>query len=412
MYGYSQKCLYCSRIQIILYEFFTNTAYFPIASILLEWLSEGNAILTEASFYSLFLACMIQAYFLGTWKYQTRPRPFLGNLIAPAIYTIVELIEMSNLLFFTMPHHIAYWIFALSIGLLQQIKLHFQSTFIVNIVENMVRVNILLVMYWIFEVEYDTNMQNWLHFLEDEAHIFLILTINFTGLLIGIAHHQSETYLTLLHSTSQQLQLYSEWALGKHVLAKAMNDVSSLALNRQERIILFMDIRGFTQWSETQSPEVIVTMLNKYYETAEKCWQHIDIIKVKFTADEVMIVFPQTEQAIQTAFQLQRQTQNLLAQYELSAGIGIHGGLLVEGLVGGNTVKMFDVIGDTVNTAKRLCDNAQGHSILMSDYIYSLFPKLDILQQQQIEVKGKTEPLQVYVLAGHAKPAPINYLIN
>lgn len=398
MHAASKKCLYCNRLQVILYEFFTNTAHFPIASILLEWLSEGKSIFIEASFYSLCLACVIQAYFLGTWLYKDRPHPFLGNLIAPTIYTLVEVVEAGNLLFFQAPHHIAYWCFALTIGLLQQLKQQVQFTFVLTIIESMARVNILLVMYWIFEVSYDVNVMNWNEFLADEAHIFLILTINFIGLLIGIAHYQSETYLTLLRSTGEQLRLYSEWALGKHVLEKAMDDVSALALNRQERVILFMDIRGFTQWSEAQPPEKVVNMLNEYYETAEQCWKGETIIKVKFTADEVMIVFPKTQHAIQTAFKLQQHIHQLLSQYNLSAGIGIHGGFLVEGLVGGNTIKMFDVIGDTVNTAKRLCDSAQGEHILISDYIYALFPELQISQQQQIKVKGKMEYLKVYTI--------------
>lgn len=396
MHTTSQQCLYCNRIQMILYEFFTNTAHFPISNALLEWLSEGNAIFTKGSFYSLVVACMIQAFFLGNWQYQARPRPLLGNLIAPSLYTMAELIEAGNFVFFTMPHHIAYWLFALSIGLLQHLKLYFQPILMLTILENIIRVNILLVMYWIFEVSYDVNLLTWSQFLMDEAHIFLILTINFTGLLIGIANYQSEIYLTLLRSTSNQLRLYSEWALGKRILAQAMDDISTLALNRQERIILFMDIRGFTQWSETQPPEKVVNMLNEYYETAEQCWKDKDIIKVKFTADEIMIIFPKSQQAIQTAFELQQRVHNLLFQYHLSAGIGIHGGLLIEGLVGGHTIKMFDVIGDTVNTAKRLCDHAQGQTILISEYIYMIFPKLNVFQQRQIKVKGKVNSLKVY----------------
>ena len=38
MHAASQHCLHCKRIQVVLYEFFTNTAHFPIASILLELL--------------------------------------------------------------------------------------------------------------------------------------------------------------------------------------------------------------------------------------------------------------------------------------------------------------------------------------------------------------------------------------
>jgi class 3 adenylate cyclase len=60
-----------------------------------------------------------------------------------------------------------------------------------------------------------------------------------------------------------------------------------------------MDIRNFTQWSEKQTPEKVVDMLNAFFETAERVWSNTEIIKVKFTGDEVMLVFATTDIAAQ-----------------------------------------------------------------------------------------------------------------
>jgi class 3 adenylate cyclase len=160
-----------------------------------------------------------------------------------------------------------------------------------------------------------------------------------------------------------------------------------------------MDIRGFTHWSEAQPPEKVVEMLNEFYATAELCWEDSDMIKVKFTGDEVMIVFQTMDSAVETAQKLRVLTHSLLESYELSAGIGIHAGPLVEGLLGSHKVKAYDIIGDTVNTAKRICDHATGGHIFISDYIYqnlSIKPAVEI--QRSIQVKGKTAALLVYPL--------------
>ncbi len=50
---------------------------------------------------------------------------------------------------------------------------------------------------------------------------------------------------------------------------KAIEDARTLSLKRVDRAIVFMDIRGFTAWSEQQTPEAVVGMLNGFYAAAQ-----------------------------------------------------------------------------------------------------------------------------------------------
>ena len=391
--------LHGTRMQQIWNEFFTNTAHFPIADILLESL-QGTLTLQHSTVYVLLLSSLIQAYFLGTWQYQGQPRPLLGNLISPTLYTISEL-GFHGMTFFTEPQHVLFWAFSLIIGMLQHIRLISAEKFSPYLIvfESLIRTNISVCIYWIFEAIHKPVYAIPSEFFNSNEHLVLVLSVNFIGLMVGIANANANSYLQLLRDTSRQLRLYSEWTLGKHILAQAVVDNNSLSLTRRERTVLFMDIRGFTHWSEAQPPEKVVEMLNEFYATAEVCWEDSDMIKVKFTGDEVMIVFQTMGSAVATAQKLRLLTHSLLETYELSAGIGIHAGPLVEGLLGSNKVKAYDIIGDTVNTAKRICDHATGGNILISDYIYqNLSDKPPVEIQRSIQVKGKTAALLVYPL--------------
>lgn len=391
--------LHGTRTQHIWHEFLTNTAHFPIADILLESL-QGDLLLGHSTIYVLLVSSLIQAYFLGSWQYFGQPRPLLGNLIAPTLYTISEL-SVHGILFLTEPQHILFWSFALCVGILQHIRhiSHQKLTRYLIIIESLVRANISVFIYWIFEAEDNPLYAIPSEFLGSHEHLVLILSVNFIGLMVGIANANAELYLQILRETSVKLRRYSEWTLGKHILTQAVIDNNSLSLTRRERTVLFMDIRGFTQWSEAQPPEKVVEMLNDFYATAETCWEHSDAIKVKFTGDEIMIVFQTMHSAVETAQHLHRITQPLLAKYNLSAGIGIHAGHLVEGLLGSHHVKAYDIIGDTVNTTKRICDHAAGDEVLISDYVYqNLSVTPNVGTQRSIHVKGKSAALLLYPL--------------
>ena len=98
---------------------FGNSIHFPLVNIVLELLLQGSRdYLLDLDPYLLVAAALLQAWVASGWKHAGRPRPLIGNLIGPIFYTLVEVLH-SGSVFFSAPNHLAYWVFALSIGLLQ-----------------------------------------------------------------------------------------------------------------------------------------------------------------------------------------------------------------------------------------------------------------------------------------------------
>ncbi|OIQ65514.1 hypothetical protein GALL_529270 [mine drainage metagenome] len=86
---------------------------------------------------------------------------------------------------------------------------------------------------------------------------------------------------------------------------------------------------------------------------------------------------------------------------QLSAGAGLWIGPVVEGFFGAQSVQIHDVIGDTVNTAKRLCDQAQGGQLLVGP-----LERLadESAPQRRIQVKGKHQPVTAACYLVEATP--------
>lgn len=379
-------------------EFLANSAYFPLANVLFEWLREGAAgFLRSPDPYTLVATGLVQAWFLGTWKQAGRPRPFLGNLIGPAFYTVVEgLIEGPA--FFAAPHHVAYWAFSVAIGAAQQARLRATDRNLrlaATLAENVLRAGIIVAMYAIFEALSSPADATFAGFFADQSHIYVTASLLALGVVIGVADATADGYLTLLRATAAQLKRYSELAMGRRVLERAVADEASLAPTRRDRTVVFLDIRGFTAWSERQSPEEVVRMLNAFYEATEAAVAPFSPIRIKYTADEALLVFAEPAAALAAARALRAALAPQLAPFGLAAGFGLHAGPVIEGLLGSASVKAFDVLGDTVNAAKRLCDAAAGGEILVSEAAATR--ELDAAPVREIAAKGKSQPLRVRV---------------
>jgi class 3 adenylate cyclase len=385
--------------QAIYYEFLRNSFYFPLANILVEMILEGpKEVLESADFYGSIGAAALQAWFLGYRQYKEKPLPLVGNLIGPAIYTLLELVATPGV-FLNVPFHVVYWTFSLIIGAFQQLQLSTsgRTSAALLLVESVARSGILVIMFWFIERMQSPAHNNIAYFLADKPHVFIILILPFIAIVTGLDEIRGERFLSLLRETTVQLQQYSRWLLGRDMLSLAIVDPEALSLSRRERAVLFMDIRGFTEWSEPQQPEVVVSMLNRFYDAGEAVLGGSGVIQIKFTADEIMAFFASAEEAVRAALVLHTTTAAILDEYGLNAGTGVHAGPVVEGLFGSSELKRYDIIGDTVNTAKRVCTAAHGGELLISNAVYEgTAAHLCITGKREIVAKGKSVPFVVY----------------
>ncbi len=191
-------------------------------------------------------------------------------------------------------------------------------------------------------------------------------------------------------------------------------DPDSLRMDgkRSDITILFADIRGFTSFSEKQSPEKLVSVLNRYLAAAAEAVLAEEGTVDKFLGDAVMAWYnapiPQidhTLRAVRTALAIRSAIEELYLdlppEAQLGFGVGIHYGEVVLGLIGTERKLEYTAIGDSVNTAKRIQENSQKNQILISDTAYERVKKLIYVDKlDAIQVKGKSHPITVYEVLG------------
>jgi class 3 adenylate cyclase len=377
-------------------NFLVHSGHVPLVLLILEALLARPGYFYRADPYLLLLAGLLQAGVMEWFATRDRPYPLLANIVGPAFYSMAEaLLEGSD--FFLQIHHQAYWGFSLGFGVLQAMQAGRAVMPAWVLAESVLRSAIPLVIYALFEslakdVGFSMDV-----FLGDRAHRFLAIVLLLLGVLLGFADISLRRSMATVQELTARLRRYSEWSLGRGILDKAMVDEASLLLKRVERAVLFIDIRGFTAWSESQTPEAVVGMLNAYYQAAESALGDVTPIKLKYTADEVMAVFAHATQAIGAGQRVLVTVRPLLEQCHLTAGAGVHCGQVVEGVLGAEGSKAYDFIGDTVNTAQRLCDAAASGELLVSMTACEaagLTPGL----LREVNAKGKREPLRATVM--------------
>ena len=93
--------------------------------------------------------------------------------------------------------------------------------------------------------------------------------------------------------------------------------------------------------------------------------------------------------------------QQLEEDAHLSFGAGIHFGDAVLGLIGTEQRIEYTAIGDSVNTAKRIQENAGRGQILISEEAHQLVKKeIKVNEVEPVQAKGKSKPLRVYEVLG------------
>ncbi len=173
---------------------------------------------------------------------------------------------------------------------------------------------------------------------------------------------------------------------------------------------LFADVRGFTSFSEAIDPQTLVSVLNQYLAAAVDAVLNEEGTIDKFQGDAIMAWFnapiPQIDHTLRAARAALGFRQAVLAvrgqlepKFQLSFGVGIHVGEGLLGLIGTDKRLDYTAIGDSVNTAKRIQEDAGPDQILVSAEARKLLgAAVKVKPAPAIEAKGKKEPVKVFEL--------------
>jgi adenylate cyclase len=220
-------------------------------------------------------------------------------------------------------------------------------------------------------------------------------------------------YFTELRERQRVTKVFSRY-LSKdvvdEVLAAPSDAVATLEGASPEISVLFADLRGFTSASEGLPPTKVVTALNMFLDAMTRAVIEEQGTVDKFMGDCVMAFWNaprreprHAERAVRAALLMQQYIDEAMQIEEVAAlpvrgcGIGVATGEAVVGNIGSAQRLDYTVIGDTVNTASRLCGVAEAGEVVITEACaQAVGHAFDLSAMPPVSVKGKEEPLIVF----------------
>ncbi len=191
-----------------------------------------------------------------------------------------------------------------------------------------------------------------------------------------------------------------------------------LQSHRREITVVFLDLRGFTAFSESVEPEEVMSVLHEYHAAAGKLIVEYGGTLERFTGDGMMIFFNDpvpvpnpTERAIRMALAMRECVHHLVKLwqkrgYDLALGVGIAQGYATIGAIGFEGRWDYGAIGTVTNLAARLCGEAKGGQILVSSRLAGALEELIVLEHVgALALKGFLKPVSTFNALGFRAPA-------
>ncbi len=182
-----------------------------------------------------------------------------------------------------------------------------------------------------------------------------------------------------------------------------------------EATILFSDLVGFTALANRCSASRIVEILNYLFSEFDALASRLKLEKIKTIGDAYMVAGGLPEENADHAIAVAEMSLGMLQivqeagkrfDEKLEVRIGIHSGEVVAGLIGRHR-SIYDVWGDTVNTASRLESSGLPNRIQISDSTYRRLKDSHLCELRgPVEIKGKGTMLTYFLVRSLQDKAP------
>ena len=180
-----------------------------------------------------------------------------------------------------------------------------------------------------------------------------------------------------------------------------------LKTHRRDVVVVFLDMRGFTAFTDTSEPEEVMNVLAEYHKVMGPLILEFEGTLERFVGDGMMIFFNDpiklenpAMNAVRMAVAMQEKFSPLRTTwkkrgFDLDLGIGIAQGFATLGAIGYEGRWDYACIGSVTNLAARLCSEAKGGQILTNRKTLA-----------RIEDAVHSEPLGEVSLKGISTPVP------
>jgi adenylate cyclase len=193
---------------------------------------------------------------------------------------------------------------------------------------------------------------------------------------------------------------------------------SLLQSHRTEVSVLFIDLRGFTAFSDRQPADVVMAVLAEFHAAMGALVHRFDGTLERFTGDGMMVFFndpdPVSDHAVQ-AVRLGMAMRDAVARLRpgwerlggpRGVGIGIAKGIATVGPIGFEHRLDYAAIGTVTNLAARLCAEARAGELVLSAAVWSDVQTLGLVAQPELlELKGFSAEVVVHRVSAEGERA-------
>ena len=220
---------------------------------------------------------------------------------------------------------------------------------------------------------------------------------------------------TLAATVKQQVSELERMARLKRYLSPQIaetilgQDDELFRTHRREITIVFLDLRGFTAFSDSAEPEEVMEFLRHYHaEMGQLVFKFAGTLE-RFMGDGIVIIFndpipceDHAQHATLMALEMRDRVKQLRGAwlkkgYDLDLGVGIAAGYATLGTMGFEGRMDYGTVGNLPNLAARLCAEAKGGQILTDQKTMSRLEHAFVAEPiEQLSLKGIARPVLAY----------------
>jgi adenylate cyclase len=207
--------------------------------------------------------------------------------------------------------------------------------------------------------------------------------------------------------------------VGPAVAAEAISSGVTLRGEQRDVVAVFVDITGSTRLTREKDPVEFVAMLNRFFEVVVDEVEGNGGLLNKFEGDAALCVFgapAQLDDPCTPALRAARRIRDRVAEMgEVSVGIGVAAGPVIAGQIGAASRLEYTIIGDAVNEAARLTEQAKrvaGNVLASAGTVESAAPaeQANWTSGRTLRLRGRETPTDTYRTVsapdGSAVPEP------